>query len=338
MRIYEVEYNAESPIILSRPSVTNVFHNSYKYLPGSTIRGAILTYLINNNHDIKEEMVKPSMLFHPAFPVKDDLVFKPAQVLLFRCKLCNTYKPLNPYEVNLDNLDNFDNFEMPFKCDNGHPFALKPIGGELIAIKDGRVEEYKPKYAIFDSVGINRVTGSSDVNLIYTYIALINAKYRGLIVTNDSCKFDLKELLDNEVIFVGKGINRGFGCLRVKIKEKSKHDIIKKYDKLNNKIVLKALSPIFNINISDNGLVTNYEFKIKLSRCKILSNGSMYVSGFSIVSNTEKVKIAALKEGSLLITDNISEDDIADIVLNGIGPFICAGFNIVEVLDHDSPY
>jgi hypothetical protein len=337
MRIYEVEYNAETPIILSKPSVTNVFHNSYKYLPGSTIRGAILTYLKRNNHDIKEEMVKPSMLFHPAFPVKDDLVFKPAQVLLYKCKLCNTYEPLNPYEVDLDN------FKIPFKCVNNHPFALKHIGDELIAVKDGKdgkkeVEKYEPKYAIFDSVGINRVTASSDVNLLYTYIALINAKYKGLIVTNDSCKFDLKELLDNEVIFVGKGINRGFGCLRVRIKEKSKNDIIKKYNRLNDKIVLKALSPVFNINIIDNGLVTNYEFKIKSSKCKIWSNGSIDVSGFSIVSNTEKVKITALKEGSLLITNNISEDDIVDILLNGIGPFACSGFNIVEVLDYDSPY
>jgi hypothetical protein len=209
----------------------------------------------------------------------------------------------------------------------------------LIAIKDGKVvEQYEPKYAIFDSVGINRVTASSDVNLLYTYIALTNAKYKGLIVTNDSCKFDLEKLLNDKVIFVGKGINRGFGSLRVTIKEKSKDDIIKKYNKLNNKIVLKALSPIFNINIIDNGLVTNYEFKIKSSKCKILSNGSINVSGFSIVSNTEKVKITALKEGSLLITNNISEDDIVDILLNGIGPFACSGFNIVEVLDYDSPY
>jgi hypothetical protein len=337
MRIYEVEYNAETPIILSRPSVTNVFHNSYKYLPGSTIRGAILTYLKRNNHDIKEEMVKPSMLFHPAFPVKDDLVFKPAQVLLYKCKLCkdekDPYNVVNPYKVNLDDC------EIPFKCKNDHPFALKPIGGELIAVKDGKkVEKYEPKYAIFDSVGINRVTASSDVNLLYTYIALINAKYKGLIVTNDSCKFDLEKLLDGKVIFVGKGINRGFGCLRVKIKEKSKNGIIKKYSRLNDKIVLKALSPIFNINISNNGLVTNYEFKIKSSKCKIWSNGLIDVSGFSIVSNTEKVKITALKEGSLLITNNISEDDIVDILLNGIGPFACSGFNIVEVLDYDSPY
>jgi hypothetical protein len=25
-------------------------------------------------------------------------------------------------------------------------------------------------------------------------------------------------------------------------------------------------------------------------------------------------------------------------LLNGIGPFACSGFNIVEVLDYDSPY
>ncbi len=347
MRIYEVYYNAENPILLSQPTIGNVYHNTYNYLLGSTIRGAILTYLRMNKFGIDEEMINPSIIFHPAYLVKDGYIYKPAHCLVYECKICKKadypFVTINPYDSNYISIDpsnrlHIDNIP-PIRCNKGHPFALKPIGGELIAVKDGKIlDKYNDKYTLFDSVGINRITGSSEVGMIYTYVASLQKQYRGLIVTKDNCKLDISKL-NNAVISIGKGINRGFGTVKIKIKEIDKNAIIKRYDKLNGKqVVLKALSPIFKLNINKDGLVTTANFKIKSNSCHVLSNGSTKLSGFSLFSNTPKVKLNALKEGTLLIINNIEHEDLADIELNGIGDISCAGFNIVEVLNHDLPY
>jgi len=340
MRIYKVDYKAESPIIVAKPSISNLFNHYSNYILGSTIRGAILTSLLREGVNVEDEMSKPSIVFHPAFPIINDQLYKPTHVLVYKCKICkkDPYNLLNPYELDLCKFQEQLREKIPIKCKNEHPFALKPIGGELISINNGKINKYEPKYGIFDSVGINRVTGSSEINLIYTYIASLQEHYQGLIVTNDLCKIEVEKLNGNEV-FIGKGINRGFGIVKLKIKEISKDDVIKRY-KIKDTIVLKAISPIFNLNIKDNGLITDTEFKIKGNICKVLSNGYTNVSGFSIVSNTAKVKLYALREGSLILINNknINDDDLANIELNGIGHFSCSGLNIVEVLNNDLPY
>lgn len=159
MRIYEVDYELESPIILSLPTIGNVYHTAYNYLPGSTIRGAILTYLQRDGFDIEDEMLQPSIVFHPAYPVRDGYVYKPAHCLVYECKICKKedypYVIINPYEIVIKGNDAGWSLTPPFECNRGHPFALKPIGGELIAVKDGKsIEKYNSNYAVFNSVGI----------------------------------------------------------------------------------------------------------------------------------------------------------------------------------------
>lgn len=162
------------------------------------------------------------------------------------------------------------------------------------------------------------MTGTSEVGMVYSYIALLEKQYRGLIITKDYCKKDISKLND-AVISIGKGINRGFGSVKIELKEIDKNNIIRRYERIGKRVVLKTISPIFKLDIKEKGLVTTYDFKIKSNSCCVLSNGYTKVSGFGFYSNTPKVKLNALKESSLLIINgNMNHEEIADIELNGM--------------------
>ena len=344
MIIYSVEYTLKSPLLISKPEVGNVIRNSYEYLPGSTIRGAMLKELLDRGiQHIKEESRNPTIIFHQAFPLDDNnRTYKPSHPFIYECKICKSIKKVNPYDI-----CSYDDIKPQLFCEKGHPYTLKSLGGKLLIESNGKVLKYKPRYTILESVGINRITGSSEINLLYSYVALEPyMRFKGLIVVNND-KIDLKNEFNNDSIFIGKGISRGFGEVNVRFEEinydKKRDELYKLINNKEQKVILKALSPLFNITYNDNGLITTNVFNFEnlknfgsLKSTLTISTGSTKVSGFSLISNTQKIELNALKEGSLLYftSSNIKNhiDLLMDIELNGIGLFACSGFNIVEVI------
>lgn len=339
MIIYSVEYTLKSPLLISRAEVGNVIRNSYEYLPGSTIRGAMLKELLDRGFkSVEEESRNPTIIFHPAFPIdNNNRTYKPSNPFIYECKICKSIvKNLNQYEIS-----SYDDIKPPLFCRENHIYTLKSLGGKLI-IEDGdKILKYKPKYTVLESVGINKITGSSEINLLYSYVALEpGTKFKGLIVVNYD-KFDLKNEFNNFNIFLGKGRSKGFGEVETRFEEisydKKKDELYKLISGKERTVILKALSPLFKISYNNNCLVTTHMFNLgHINPTLIISTGSTKVSGFSLISNTQKIALNALKEGSLLYFNSSDIKNYIDLLmdaeLNGIGLFACAGFNIVEVM------
>ncbi|MEM2857112.1 MAG: hypothetical protein QW416_08435 [Candidatus Nitrosocaldaceae archaeon] len=342
--IYNVEYEVKTPLDINK-----------EYLVGSAIRGAILSRLYEvMQFNVKEESKRPSLIFHPAFPIDQEgmNVFKPAHPFIYKCKICkvihddtpNIYKIINEIEKN--------KLILPRKCNNNHPFTLKSLEGKLIANNNGKILEYKDKRVTFYSVGINKILGSAEINIIYDADYIVpGTRFRGLIVQikNDNSILMLDELISkiDNTIFVGRGSSRGFGHIRVSIRKEEDNYINERREKVktilkdHSCIILRALSPVFNIDINTRGLVSNYNIKVNKMKVKqIITTRHTRISGFSLLSNIQKINLSGLGEGSLVCLDinkDInSEDDIIDEVIRiellGIGMFSPTGLNIVEVL------
>ncbi len=336
MRIYSLELTLESPTIVTTYSDDNLLTTS-TYFPGSVIRGAFINELKNRGIDIiKDEIDNPTLIFHPAFPYENDIL-KPAHPFIYKCKICGERSEYNPYNLlssdySLD-LDKINRY----MCKNGHLFALKSIGGELISTNKQRIVN---KYVILDSLGINRVLESAEINMLYKYVALApRQKFRSLIVVNNNKNLDIEKI---DKLHIGRGISRGFGEVRVNLEDitetykKERKEFISSMDK--KIIILKALSPIFDID-------ENFRFRVPeiegLKQICTIKTGYKEVSGYSMLGNIPKINVTALKEGSLLFySTNLDNERITDILiekeLKGIGIFSSSGVNIVEVLPNDT--
>lgn len=335
--IYEAEYEVKTPLKIDK-----------EYLPGSSIRGSILTRLFEmDGLDVKKESIEPSLIFHPAFPIDQESkqLYRPAHPFIFKCKICNTIN---------DELDSHKGFKQddisalfPFKCKNNHLFSLKSLGGKLvIKNNDGKIVVYKDKRVAFYSVGINKILGSSEINMLYhDNYRVPDTRFRGLIVTEDSEVLDNIAAESDNIIYLGRGGSRGFGHTLINIKRvddyiDKRREIIKSILKRSDYsyILLRALSPIFNIELNENGLVTATNIKIDGMSSNIVMTGTTKVSGFSLLSNIQKINLNAIGEGSIICL-NIKEyaedyliERLIKLELFGVGPFSTIGLNIVEVL------
>lgn len=348
INIYEVEYEVETPLIISR-NISGI------YLTGTSVRGAILTRLHETNkYGIEEEINRPTLIFHPAFPIDNikgkEVMYKPAHPFIFECKICKSH--IDMYGANtLDKrkLINKAVDSIPYKCKKEHLFTLKSLGGRLIAVIDGSIYKYSGKTIVLNSVGINKLLGSSEVNMLYSYHCIKpGSKFKGMIVQLSSYP-DIANILKDagSIIFLGRGGSRGFGHVKVKIKRSNNYIETRKkhiHESIDSYVILKALSPSFMLGLDENkGLVTRLNIrpssKLKIRSSQTILTNKVRVSGFSLLSNIQKVSIVAVGEGSLIcldVEDATSDETVNQIIeweLLGIGPFNYAGFNMVEVLE-----
>lgn len=348
--VYRIEYIVKTPLIIG--------NGKKYYLSGNSIRGAILTQLHRSKKfDVKNESTHPTIVFHPAFPVdkvnNKEVVFKPAHPLVFECKICGKKEDLLlSVRKKLDEESLYSILPYTLKDDKDHLFTIKSIGGMLVAEMDNKLYKYNNKVITLNSIGMNKILGSNEINMIYSYSCIpSNTKFNGLIVqSNQNIKLDkmLEEI--NNTIFLGRGIVRGFGRIELKIMEESKYvDTRRKElqrlirDDYPSTLLLKTLSPSFNIDITDEkGLITNMDIKLRSSKINIksssiISSTHTKVSGFSLLSNMQKISLIGIGEGSIIsLGVEGKRDDLIDQSIEwellGIGQFSYNGFNIVEVI------
>ncbi|MEM4635328.1 MAG: hypothetical protein QXL44_05500 [Candidatus Nitrosocaldus sp.] len=192
--------------------------------------------------------------------------------------------------------------------------------------------------------------GSSEINMIYSsdYI-MPGTRFKGYIVQiNNDSTLILDEMISNidNTIFIGRGGSRGFGHVKINIRREDSYitkrrEEIKERLKTHHRLILRALSPVFNVDMSEKGLITNYNIRIDNSNVKyIIATKHTRISGFSLLSNIQKISLSGLGEGSLIwLAVDKDKSDVENIVdaivrieLLGIGMFSAGGLNIVEVL------
>jgi len=364
LKVYKLELEVETPLVITEDQTTNVLRNSASYISGSAVRGSLLTYLYNEKKkNINQEINDPKLVFHPAYLLIGEEITRPAHPLIFSCKLCtgdSIFTELSKEIIISRNVSK----AIPTKCPKGHLFATKSKGGELVIERKGtdkktfksvKLDNY---YTSIDSIGINRKLGSVEVGMIYSYVALSpKTKFMSLIFDQGERLSELD--VDREfMLYIGRGTSRGLGHVRAKLNEDSKfidneiNRIKAAIQNLDRIVILRALSPVFHVEIKNdlNGnacLCSNptlvaqsmpnglSEYPLVEDKNYLLT-GMSKVSGFSTISNIPKVSLEGAKPGSLFFyksSYDLDYEKLAYNELSGFGQFSYSGFNILEVYE-----
>jgi len=345
-KTYSLDIELESPLIITSKQIGKTLYNEFEYIPGSTLRGAILGELKRSGHEISEEIENPSLIVQPAYPLIDGFLAEPSHPFIYECKLCKEILVSDAIiefyekgELNVNKL-------IKESCSKGHRATLKSLGGRLIIYKGNKIEKVSLENVALSSVGISKKIRTSEIGMLYDYIGIAPGyRFRSIITGKEEIINKIREI---KKIYLGRGISRGFGRAKIEIKDidlKNKEKIKKSI--ISNKLIIKAYSPIFDIKIEESGLYTVLDLNIqKLYKWNIINGsnkaitGLTKVSGFSFYDNsiTPKPSFNAIKEGSIFFfeTKDVNDeliDYLSQIEVNGIQPFNYIGINHLRVLE-----
>jgi len=321
-----------TPTIVTQPSVGNVIRNEEVYLSGATVRGALLTAAISQRRDqVSEEVDRPHLVFHPAFPIKNGSVFKPAHPFIYKCKVCGEVR---------DCLADFlrDDLKIgrgvpPRLCPRGHINTLKSLQGKLL---DERFQEYEPAFTRVEAVGMNKIFKTSEIGMVFSYTCLApGTRFRGTVVDLSGTRLDVLGLTGEREVRLGRGSSRGLGYAFVRVKEEP--DYLKRLEqavqlsieKTRPYILLKAVAPTL-LPALDASKPEGLEWQ------GAWLAGEKRFSGFSLSTNRPKASLRCAAPGSLVAYRVGTGDSwvrwVVDTCSLGLGPFNHLGLNLLEVM------
>ena len=260
MRFLEIRFRVKSPAIVTRRRSERGFKSSLDSIPGSTLRGALLSSLFYQGRVSRENLEKerndPSLICTPAYPVVKDEKSWPSHPFVFRCKATHQLVLNKAGEV-IEDLEAGRTPAIPIVCPEGHA-ALESLHPKLIDSKGNLVA---PESFSSICVGINKNRASFEGGMLYEYDAIAAGETLWAML---ACSGDT-EIDKGFEFWVGRGISRGFGHMEVtqvedlKLEEKARQarDAIK-----NGRIVLYSLSPLVSV---EDGSCRAYPEMIDLS-------------------------------------------------------------------------
>ena len=346
-RLYKLNITLLSPLVIADYPLGYTWFTILDYLPGSLIRGAILSKLYKEYPQLRErirrESITPTLYAHPAYPFKNSKVFKPAEPLIYQCKICGH---ISRAKIDLKN----NSIILP-SCPENHVASMKSIGGALIYYENDVFEKYEPVKTLINNVGINKYLKSSEVGMVYNYIGISPVShYTSLLYDKDNLisNYLLKTDMPVEVL-MGRGVSRGFGRTHIDFNElgiekyiasRVKH--IKNYVK-DNLLILKASSVVFSSDsegyhpkpyMDDNRI---NELNIFNNNVNYLLTGSSKLKGFSQFTGYPKLTIKGAAPGSIYLYEvpSLTQDLLKYLAFNeiiGFGEFSYLGVNILEVI------
>lgn len=335
MKIYSLELTVNTPLIIAGAKYGRVIEHSASYIPGSSIRGSILTLLkFMNSKLVDEEILTPRIIFHPAYPIsKDGDQAYPSDPLTFKCKICGEIiqLPVNPPK----------DLKIPTKYGEDHICMFKNIGGSLIYCRNRELKSLYLKHVFIEAVGINKILRSSETGLLYSYVALApGVMFRGLIVDPiDRLEQIIKDAglnMNSLKLKIGRRVSAGLGRVDARIVEDKNYidRRVKQLSSTNGTLCLLAKSPVFSLDYNEKDIFPIIKNIGNLSVKYVFKTGTVGASGYGIKSNTPKIMIEGLNIGSLIVPDtrNICIEDLVKLELHGVGLFSTAGLNIVEVV------
>jgi CRISPR/Cas system CSM-associated protein Csm3 (group 7 of RAMP superfamily) len=349
---YYLNLRTKSPLIITSKQLGKILYNEFNYIPGYTLRGAIIAELYRRgNMNILSETYNPTLIVKPAYPIIDGNLAEPAHPFIFKCKLCKSlgesnYIFLSEGYITFVEKGIVDPRKMfPTSCSKGHKGTIKSLSGSLI-VADKSIKEVKIDNVSLDAVGISKKTKSSEIGMLYNYVGIApETRFRSVIICEDDMLQEIKKL--NE-IHIGRGISRGLGRVEISIEEYKENEE-KRISKLisSGRLIIKAISPVFKLCMKDNGLHSEFDLDLPLKKKEFINNDSKVltgitkVSGFSFFKNNvlPKPLFFGAKEGSIFFYEvsNVNEQivkDIASYEIAGIPPFNYAGINHFKVIEY----
>lgn len=289
MKLLECRLVLKSPAIITGKRTERGFVRPLEYIPGSTLRGAILSALYNEGllelNKLNEEAKKPTLLVSPAYPVVRGVRTVPATPFVARCKVCGEVIDMTPdaaEDIRAGRLPKFPTTHCgsPTKSLLGIPI-LKD-GGKLLA--------YRPSTFRATSVGIDKVRGSAVRGMLFDYEAIAEGEeFWARIAAPDSL-----ELSRGIEIAVGRGQSRGFGWASLSFNKSSS-------EPLGNTNVFVAFSPLAPLRSIDWENCTLDIHEIYGREFKVLS-------GWDLVSGKHRPFVRLARQGSVVKADLLCRD------------------------------
>lgn len=232
MSVSLVEIKLESPTLLVERVSRTGFSSISGWIPGSTLRGSIITWSVRTRHFSDEayrrEMNNPKLSVHPAYPA-EDLTSRPPTPFILRCKIdrevvdalgrdgvleITRAQDVDEISTRLANSSNL------CRASRGIPNATKVEEGPVIF--DGKVRRYIPPEGegtdILTSVAINKYLRSAEARMLFNYEILLPGQRFRTIVVDRTDEGEFIEYLRSEgLLYLGRGVSRGLGRAKVRV-------------------------------------------------------------------------------------------------------------------------
>ncbi len=271
MKFYEVKIKTLSPTIIPERKVERGYKGQLKYIPSTTLRGAILTSLYMKGYldleEVKTIGKSCELLVSNAYLIDSGFKSYPSHPFMYRCKIPHeTYEKSEMifeskvfvHEI-ADSLKSGIDPSFKFECSKGHA-AIEYPHPKLVRQSHRNKEAFKEvdiKVQSMISVGINKKRATSQAGMLYEYDAIIEGQefwcYIGIL--RDEIYRHIKSGLE---IRIGRGISRGFGRSVIeKIEEISLDKIIEVLKSIDvavkdRNIIFYSLSPLIETDGYEN--------------------------------------------------------------------------------------
>lgn len=215
MRLMEAKLVLKSPAIITRRRVERGFVEPLEHVPGSMLRGAILTSLFRSGRlsreDLKREAEKPSLLASPAYPIVKGAKSLPATPFMFYCRKCNSI--IDVTRESSEALLRNEEPKPPLTCEECKE-PLKSLYGFIVAKSGDRVERIRVRTFRSTSVAIDKGRGSAMTGMLFDYEAIAEGtEFWAWVLAPEWLQADEME------VTVGRGSSRGFGWAELELRE-----------------------------------------------------------------------------------------------------------------------
>lgn len=225
-QLLEVEVELLSPAIVVSRVTRSGYVRPLDYIPGSTLRGALLTALYRlgyiEERQLRQEAEEPSILASPAYPIVQlsetgGVALRrtlPATPATFKCKVCGS-SFMNLREVSIQ-LTSSGNIRLPVECPEHGP--AKSLYSLPIYVYGGDIRVFRPRVVHATSAAINKLLGTAMRGMLFSYEAIAEGtRFWARLALPDSVAGKIPEKLE---VAVGRGSSRGFGRSVVKVRSR----------------------------------------------------------------------------------------------------------------------
>lgn len=234
MSVSLVEIKLESPTLLVQRVGRTGFSSIVGWIPGSALRGSIITWSVRSGHLNEEvyarEMSSPTLIVHPAYPVDGETTRPPTPYTL-SCKIDKLVIDVLGRDriKNLTLAKDIKTFvdlmgDPSLYCikSQGIPNSTKRINIPVIPSKGVIVRKYSPpngeQVDVLTSVAINKTIRAAEKGMLFNYEVLLpDQKFRTLVIDRSENRDFIEYLRSEGLLFLGRGTSRGLGRVKVRI-------------------------------------------------------------------------------------------------------------------------
>jgi len=298
INVYSVKIFLESPLILTTSIERNIYQSNINFIPGKTLRGAILSKFYRDGFkDVVNESNNPTLIFHPAYPFIEGKTSVIAHAFTYKRKIGGG----EILSILDDDLELLKNGRIIEKI----PLLAENIQGEILFKNGEKYEIIELEKVRLESTSIDKNLGKAREGMLYTYEAVVpwvkiddktfNIYFSSKVVDvgNRFQEYLEKSFEKNgdtyeSKIYIGKGISRGFGEAKILIR-REKIDLEKRASEIEEFIetrkivVIESYTPFVDFTITNMGLASKqYIELIDLGNDWIGEQGGLKIMSISL--------------------------------------------------------